>query len=123
LRVAIVDGRERGGMTSSQDERSRRAQWWRDWLGAERDPQGDWAVRPRADDPRGWQDSDVVLHSFGSELGARLLRPIPRRPGERSPVVIVPFYEVASLVGEPCQRTARRSPDWPTQAYAVELAR
>ena len=98
-------------------------QWWRDWLGAERDPQGTWTVRPRQDDPRGWQDSDLVLHSFGSALGARLLRPTSPHTAEHSPVVIVPFYETASLVGEPCTRTARRPAGRPTQAYAVELAR
>lgn len=111
-------------MTSrSPHDRSAGVQWWRDWLGAERDPQGGWTVQPRADDPRGWQDSDVVLHSFGTDLGARLLRPALDRQGERSPVVIVPFYETASLVGEPCARTAERPLDRPTQAYAVELAR
>ena len=108
-------------MTS--DARSVRVQWWRDWLGAERDPRGTWSLHPRPDNPEGWQDADLVLHSYGTDLGARLLRPVPTGRQQRSPVVIVPFYETATLVGEPCLRTAQRPPDRPTQAYAVELAR
>lgn len=95
--------------------------WWRRQLGADRDPDGTWQVRPRPENARGWRDSDVLLHSYGSELPARLLRPIAPNPALAGAVVIIPFYDVASLVGEPSPRTAHRT-SRTSQAYAVALA-
>lgn len=96
-------------------------EWWRRWLGAERDPHGSWQLESRPEDPRGWQDADLLLHSYGSTLPARLLRPVHPHAGLAGAVVIVPFYETASLLGEPCARTAHRTAG-PSQAYAVALA-
>ncbi|GAA4430708.1 hypothetical protein GCM10023169_34440 [Georgenia halophila] len=67
----------------------------------------------------GWRTEEVHLDSYGARLGATVLR--PDRPDAHEPVVVLPFYEVATLLGEPCARTAGR-PHRAAQAYGLQLA-
>ncbi|SEF18836.1 dienelactone hydrolase family protein [Jiangella alba] len=76
--------------------------WWRTWLGAVPDPGGTFAVGDAVPDGRGVRRHTVRLGSYGSVLEAALVA--PDRPG-RLPVVVVPFYEVATVLGERTERT------------------
>lgn len=91
---------------------------WIDWLEADSGPRGAWAVAKRPPDPRGWNSYDLELNSLGSKLTGPLLK---RRSAASSPVVVMPFYGVEPLVGEPCSRTAGRV--GPSQAYALEVVK
>ncbi len=76
--------------------------WWRTWLGAVPDPEGTFAVDAPVPDGSGVRRRTVRLNSYGSVLEAALVS--PDVPG-RLPVVVVPFYEVATVLGERTERT------------------
>lgn len=92
-------------MTST--ESSDRRRWWREHLGAEPDPHGQWTL---ADHP-GYAGFEVAgrfrtvsLSSYGSTLDAALFQP---DDGVAGAVVIVPFYDTPSVFGRPSPRTER----------------
>ena len=96
--------------------------WWRDWLGAVRDPGGSFDVGPPEPSGPGVQRRTVTLASYGAALEAVLLIPNTPESGRRLAAVIVPFYEVGTVLGE---RTARTR-DWTSErlrgyAYARHL--
>src|SRR5690606_13107216 len=94
--------------------------WWRQRLGAAPDPAGRWELAgPAPVRVPGWRTEQVDLLSFGARLTCAVLR--PGGSDSAGPVVIVPFYEVETLLGLPCARTAHR-PDRQEQAYALHLA-
>lgn len=98
------------------------ASWWADALGVRRDPASAarWS-RPVASD--GMITRTCELTSFETTLIARLVLPVPT-PEQASPdqVVVLPFYEVESLFGEPYARGAARSPEELAQrAYGRQL--
>ncbi|MPV36451.1 alpha/beta hydrolase family protein [Georgenia subflava] len=104
----------------------REREWWTDRLGAVPDPRGGWDVGPErpADDPapRTWREQDIVLHSHGSDLTATLLSPgRPGAPATPGPAVVVPFYDVAAVLGRPSART-HHAPPVPGNAFAPHLA-
>ncbi|MER7334083.1 MULTISPECIES: acetylxylan esterase [unclassified Micromonospora] len=107
------------GAADEHHEPERGRSWWRRWLGAVRDPDGSWEIGPVRKTADGTLRQPVDLTSYGTTMRAELLRPAGE---DVRPAVVVPFYEVATLVGEPCARTAghsaarRRS-----QAYARHL--
>ncbi|SDS51123.1 acetylxylan esterase [Jiangella sp. DSM 45060] len=76
--------------------------WWTTWLGAVRDPEGTFAVDAQVPDASGVRRHTVRLTSYGSVLEAALVA--PDQPG-RLPAVVVPFYEVATVLGERTERT------------------
>lgn len=67
-------------------------------LGAQPDPQRSWAIGTASGDEQ-W----LTISSFGTELRCRILHPPPRP--QPAPVVVLPFYDVASPCGERSPRT------------------
>lgn len=105
-------------MTNSPVTGSR--EWWDAWLGADEDPAGTWSVseqRPYAAFGIVGELQTLRLFSFGSYLDAELFRPAGAIPG---PVVIVPFYETATVFGRSSARTGG-SQLWP-RAHGLHLA-
>lgn len=96
--------------------------WWRDWLGAVRDPEGSFDVGAPEPSGPGIHRCTVTLASYGAVLEAVLLVPDTPESAGRPAAVIVPFYEVGTVLGE---RTARTR-DWTGErlrgyAYARHL--
>lgn len=97
--------------------------WWREWLGAEPDPDGSWrrgeTREPEHPGVRG-EIHSLVISSYGSELTCEFYRPtgVP----STGVVVVAPFYDTASLFGEPTARTRRAGRDPTTNAHGLHLA-
>ncbi len=94
-------------------------EWWAEWLGAARDPDGTWElgdVRPHTGHGPPGELQQLTLRSFGSELVAQLYRPTGAAPGA---LVLLPFYETTSVLGSGSARTRGRDP-W-AQAHALHL--
>ncbi|MGS2618952.1 dienelactone hydrolase family protein [Micromonospora sp. LZ34] len=105
-----------GGAT---DEPEQRRTWWRRWLGAVRDPDGSWEIGPARTTTDGTVRCPVDLTSYGTTMRAELARPAGE---DVRPAVVVPFYEVATMFGERCARTAGRdAAQLASQAYARHL--
>ncbi|WP_166349599.1 acetylxylan esterase [Phytoactinopolyspora limicola] len=100
-----------------------RRKWWSNWLGAERAPDAAWQLGPMA----AWRDEfdrgQLAITTHGTTMEAALLRPAgyPGHPG-RLATVVLPFYDVASLLGERSARTLDRSDERiRAHAYARHL--
>ncbi|MEQ7125172.1 hypothetical protein ABN034_11690 [Actinopolymorpha sp. B11F2] len=93
--------------------------WWRDWLGAVPDPLGTFDVGAAVRSGSGMRRCAVRLTSYGTVLEAALVAPDGAGP---FPAVVVPFYEVATVLGERTRRTAEWSEDrLRASAYARHL--
>lgn len=95
------------------------ANWWADALGVRRDPTAEWRwdqpVERDATMTRG-----LTLTSFETTLTARLA--LPAEGADQ--IVVLPFYEVESLFGEPYARGADRNSDERSRrAYGRQLLR
>ncbi|MGC0273918.1 prolyl oligopeptidase family serine peptidase [Pseudactinotalea sp. Z1739] len=97
-------------------------EWWLDHLGARPDPQGYWQIS----DPSAHPDigtpgkfRTLSLNSYGSALDAELFQP---EGGLAKTVVIVPFYDAASVFGLESART-RISGKVPQHPLGPALAR
>jgi dienelactone hydrolase len=107
------------GAAADQHDPERDRNWWRQWLGAVRDPAGSWEIGPARAIRGGALRHPVDLTSYGTTMRAALVRP---PDDDVRPAVVVPFYEVATMLGETCARTAGRDPARPgAQAYAHHL--
>lgn len=89
---------------------------WIDLIGAERAPDAAWRIGESTTGPGGVTRTTLHLTSFGTTLDAVLLLP-PRQ----SAVVVVPFYDVESLLGIPSERYPDANAQ-PTKAFACEIA-
>ncbi|MGM7699933.1 dienelactone hydrolase family protein [Microbacterium sp. A84] len=89
---------------------------WSDLIGAERAPDAAWRIGESTAGPDGIMRTTVHLTSFGVTLDAVLLLP----PGQ-SAVIVVPFYDVESLLGIPSERYPDADAR-PTKAFAREIA-
>ena len=97
--------------------------WWRDWLGAEPDPQGAWRLGPSRDPQHPEMHGpiqQIALSSYGSELICEFHR--PTRVSPSGLVVVAPFYDTPPLFGEPSERTRRSGRDPALGAYGLRLA-
>lgn len=81
----------------ARDARSLRAHWTA-VLGAHHRPGSAWRLGPPTRGPHGSTRRDLSLRGVGTDLTAVLL--LPDRPGPAA-VVVVPFYDTASLLGLP----------------------
>ncbi|HEY6737793.1 MAG TPA: hypothetical protein VI076_03015, partial [Actinopolymorphaceae bacterium] len=82
--------------------------WWVDVLGARRDPRATWRWTRDATSPTGERSRHLEVTSYGTSLRCVLIEP----PGGSRQVVVLPFYEVESLLGQPSPRrppTSRES--------------
>lgn len=99
--------------------------WWADHLGAAVDPHGTWQAGPAVPAGRpagtGWTERTVRLHSYGSELEATMLTPGPAGDTAGGPAVVVPFYDIETVLGRPTRRSGSAVPD-PSQAMGLRLA-
>jgi dienelactone hydrolase len=82
-------------------------EWWKVWLGVDARRDVPWRVGAEraADaplDPR-WTEREVIL-SAGDELTCVIVRPEP--DGDARPAVVVPSYDVDSVLGRPSPRRA-----------------
>lgn len=94
--------------------------WWREWLGVGPAPDAAWNVGRDVVWRDGIVRADLELTAYGTTMDAVLLRPAVE--GRRLAAVVVPFYDVASLVGERSARTRDRPVDQlAEQAYAIHL--
>jgi dienelactone hydrolase len=97
-----------------------RRRWWLDWLGIEPAADAGWELGPVT----GWRDgverAEFTVTAHGTTMGGVLLR--PSLEGRRLAAVVVPFYDVPSLLGEPTARTRGRPVEQLSrQAYAIHL--
>lgn len=81
--------------------------WWSDWLGAVPDPSGGFEVGAAAT-RGGARRCPIRLTSYGTTIEAVLLAPDVPGP---LPAVVVPFYDVGSVLGERTPRTE----GWPDE--------
>lgn len=103
--------------------------WWFERLGARPDRHGSWRVTGRRDVPEGapadWCLEDVELHSYGERLVSVVVR--PTEPGQPCPAVVVPFYDVDSVLAVPGDRAPDGVATGPARrggrGYAAALAR
>jgi len=103
-------------------------EWWVDQLGVDVHRDMSWRLGPERAagaplDPR-WTEQDVVLGAPEDELTCVVVRPAAsdagpdRAPAVGRPAVVVPFYDVASVLGRP---TARRTAPGALHAFAEPL--
>jgi dienelactone hydrolase len=83
-------------------------EWWVDRLGVavRREVPGRWGPVVAAGeplDPR-WTEQEVTLGAPGDDLTCVVVRPSAAGRTTRRPAVVVPFYDVASVLGRPSPR-------------------
>ncbi|RCS60067.1 acetylxylan esterase [Microbacterium sp. JB110] len=103
-------------MTLSAAAGDVRAEWCA-LLGAHRATDAAWCLGDESDGPHATTRRDIHLTSFGTDLACTLLLP-DTRP---APIVVIPFYDVESLLGEPSPRYPPDRPG-PARDHAVRFA-
>lgn len=97
--------------------------WWTEFLGAVPDPAGSWRLgsrrAPQHPQARG-EIQQLHITSFGTELICELL--LPPDAGASDILVVVPFYDTASVFGEPTARTRLAGRDPAANAHGLLLA-
>lgn len=92
--------------------------WWADLIGAHERPDSHWRLGTPEFRPDGTSVTTVQLTTFDSAQDATLL--LPASDGASVAVIVVPFYDVESLLGLPSDRYPEAQP---SRAFAVEIAR
>lgn len=116
-------GADGSGATAAGAEAEQTRRWWRDWLGAEPDPEGSWRLGTAREPERPEVPGEIrqlILSSYGSELTSEFHRPTRVPPS--GVVVVAPFYDTAPLFGEASERTRRAGRDPALGAYGLRLA-